>query len=114
MPRPKLKPTEEQRRQVKSMAAVGTKQEDIARVIGIKSPKTLRLHFHEELDRGAIEATANVARTLYGMATSGNHPSATIFWLKSRAHWRDQPASAPPPPPSPPFVVTQDAGGQPL
>jgi hypothetical protein len=112
MPRPKLNPTEEQRRQVKTMAAVGTKQEDIARVIGIKSLKTLRLHFREELDRGAIEATANVARTLYGMATSGNHPSATIFWLKSRAHWRDQPVSAPPSVPPPPFVVAQDGGGQ--
>lgn len=40
MPRPKLNPTDEDRRLVKSMAAVGTRQEDIARMVHIRSPKT--------------------------------------------------------------------------
>jgi hypothetical protein len=39
MPRPKLNPTEEQRRLVKSLAAVGIPHEDIARKIGFRSPK---------------------------------------------------------------------------
>ncbi len=38
MPRPRLKPTDEQRRMVKSMAAMGTPQEQIARKIEIRSP----------------------------------------------------------------------------
>jgi hypothetical protein len=33
---------------------------DIARVVGI-DPKTLRKHYREELDTGAIKATAKVA-----------------------------------------------------
>ena len=56
MPRPQLKPTEEQRRLVKSMAAVGTPHEDITRKVGFRSPKTLRKHFREELDIGIIDA----------------------------------------------------------
>src|SRR6202040_2044269 len=77
MPRPKLNPSDEDRRLVKSLAAVGTRQEDIARMAHIRSTKTLRKHFREELDRGAIESNANVARTLYQMATSGEHPATT-------------------------------------
>jgi len=52
MPRPKLNPTEEQRRMVKTMAAMGGKQEEIAMKIGIHSPKTLRKYFRNELDQG--------------------------------------------------------------
>ena len=42
MPRPKLKPTEEQRRLVKAMSALGIQQKRIALLLGFKSPKTLR------------------------------------------------------------------------
>lgn len=66
MPRPKLNPTEEQRRLVKSLAAMGTLQSDIAKMIGIRSPKTLRKHFRMELDRGALEANSNVPRRCMG------------------------------------------------
>src|SRR5262249_52278404 len=52
MPRPKLVPSDEQRRLVKSLAAVGVPHQENARQIGICSPKTLRKHFREELDRG--------------------------------------------------------------
>ncbi len=89
MPRPRFVPTEEQRRAAKSLSAYGIKQKDIARMFGLRSPKTLRRHLHEELDRGAIEATAQVGQTLFKMATSGQHPAATIFWLKTRAGWRE-------------------------
>ena len=113
MPRAKLKPTQEQRNQVKFMAALGIKHEDIARFIGVKSPKTLRSHFRHELDRGAIEANTNVGRTLYKMATSGENPSATIFWVKCRAHWQEQPAATPASMVPPAFVVAQDVGDEP-
>jgi hypothetical protein len=72
MPRPKLNPTEEQRRLVKKLAAVGTKHEDIAHMVNIRSPKTLRKHFREELDRGAAEANASVAGALYKKAMDGD------------------------------------------
>jgi hypothetical protein len=113
MPRPKLKPTQEQRSQVKSFAAFGIPHEDIAKVIGIKSPKTLRKHFRQELDLGAIEANARVAQALIKMATSGKCPAATIFFLKSRARWTEQPAPEPALIRLPDFVVVEDAGGEP-
>ncbi len=87
MPRPKLKPTEEQRRLVKQLAAVGIPQEDIARKIGIRSPKTLREHFREELDMSAIDANASVGGALYKNAMRGN-VDAQKFWLTARAGWR--------------------------
>jgi hypothetical protein len=111
MPRPRLKPTDEQRRMVKSMAAMGIRQEEIARKLEIRSPKTLRAHFREELDRGATDANYNVANALYKQAISGVTVAA-IFWLKTRAGWRDRSvpeyATAEPPP----FVVALENGVQ--
>ena len=104
MPRPMFTPTADQRALVKSMAGVGFPHEDIARKIGIRSPKTLRKHFRDELDLGATEADYNVRRTFYQMATSGQCPAATIFWMKVRAGWRERPAVEPASAP-PPFIV---------
>jgi hypothetical protein len=111
MPRPKLNPTAEQRLQVKTLAAVGVLQEQIARRVGIRSVKTLRKHYRQELDDGTIEANASVAKSLYQSAISGNI-LATIFWLKCRAGWKEQhnfagPAAAPPP-----FVVAKEESPQ--
>jgi hypothetical protein len=89
MSRPRFIPTEEQRRTVKSLSAYGIKQDEIAQMLGLRSPKSLRKHFRQEINRGGIEATAQVGQTLYQMATSGKHPAATIFWLKTRAGWRE-------------------------
>jgi hypothetical protein len=41
MPRPKINPTNEQRLLVKSLAACGVKQDQIAKKVGIRSEKTL-------------------------------------------------------------------------
>ena len=82
-------PTEEQRRTVRVMAGFGIPQPAIATLLDI-DPKTLRLHFRRELDRGAVEATAKVAQTLFGMATSGTNTAASIFWMKARAGWREK------------------------
>jgi hypothetical protein len=113
MPRAKLNPTEEQRQLVKSLAAVGTPQEEIAKMIGIRSPKTLRKHFREELDRGSTEANYEVAQTLYQMAISGECPAATIFWMKTRNRFGEKPTSDRMPTAPPPFVVAQETGVRP-
>jgi hypothetical protein len=110
MPRPKIDPTPEQRALVKHLAAVGVPQEQIGRKIGIRSPKSLRKHFREELDLGAIDANASVAGALYKKAISGD-TYAQKFWLENRAGWR--PAFSPSAQPPPPFIVAQDIGGQP-
>jgi hypothetical protein len=110
MPRKPLKPTDYQRGIVKSMAAFGIPQEQIARQNGIRSAKTLRKHFRDELDLGATRANYKVAQTLYNMAISGECPAATIFWSKTRLGFRERPNDKPPAPPAP-FIVTRDIGG---
>jgi len=84
-----FEPTEEQRRLVRAMAGFGIRQDDIAAHLEI-DPKTLRKHFRRELDRGAVEANAKVAQSLFNMATQGNNVAAAIFWMKARAGWREK------------------------
>jgi hypothetical protein len=111
VPRPQLKPTDEHRRLVKSMAALGTPQEHIARKIKIRSPKTLRKYFRDELDFGMTEANYKVAQTLFQMATSGKCYAATQFWMKTRARFRENSPEGVRPAAPPPFVVANDPGG---
>ena len=108
MPRPQFTFTAEQRILVKSMAAVGIRHEEIARKVGIRSPKTLRKHFRRELDEGVTDANYSVAQSLYANAKKGN-VAAQIFWLKTRAGWREKPTFEPAAIPPPPFIVAQKA-----
>jgi hypothetical protein len=105
MARPRFIPNVEHRKMVRSMAAYGIPQQEIARCVGLRSAKTLRRHFRDELDRAAPEANAQVAQSLYQQATSGKKTAATIFWLKVRGGWCEPAASAPQPVEVPPFVV---------
>ena len=74
MPRPSFRVKEEDRKLVRSLAALGLRQDQIAETVGLRSPKTLRKHFRRELDAGLAEATLMVARVAYDMATSGRYP----------------------------------------
>jgi hypothetical protein len=108
MPRPKITPTAEDRRLVRTLSAYGVPQEGIAKRIGIRSPKTLRKYFREELDGGSLEANCKVAQTMFQMATSGKDMRATMFWLQARAGWNDRPAFTPAiTGAAPPFVVAR-------
>ena len=105
MGRPRFNPTAEQYRMVKSLAAYGLRQSEIAAMLELRSEKTLRKHFRSELDRGAAEANSQVAQSLYRLATSGKSAVAAIFWLKCRAGWREQKEFDRSTIPPPPFVV---------
>jgi transposase-like protein len=105
MPRAKLNPTEDQRRMVKTMTAMGATQTDVAARLGVRSPKTLRKYFRKELDQGGSEANMTVAQALFNEAKGGDVKAAT-FWLKCRAGWRDQQDPKPPAAPPPPFIVS--------
>ena len=84
------------REKVRHLAGLGTPQDDIARIVGC-APKTLRKHFRDELDRGAAEANATVAGSLF-LAAKGGNITAIIFWLKTRARWRERRAADDPAP----------------
>ena len=77
------------REKVSHLVGVGVPQDDIASIIGC-APKTLRKHFRAELDRGVAEANAVIAGCLFTAAKGGNI-AAMIFWMKTRARWREQP-----------------------
>jgi hypothetical protein len=72
------------------MAAYGIPAGDIGRVSGI-DPKTLRTCYRDELDLGVTKANAQIAGFLFAAAKSGN-VTAQIFWLKTRARWKEPPA----------------------
>ncbi len=58
-------------------------------------PKTLRKHFRPDIDRGALEANAKVAQSLFQMATQGGNVAAAIFWMKVRGGWSEKPRPGP-------------------
>ena len=84
------KPDTASRKQVEALAGYGVPETEIAEVIGI-DPKTLRKHYRSELRQGHIKANSRVAESLYRKATSEGAQSVTgaIFWLKTRAGWRE-------------------------
>jgi hypothetical protein len=86
--RPPYEPSEKDRRTVRTMSAYGIPQHRIAPVIGVDE-KTLRRHFRAELDSAEVQANAAVAGALYRNATEHNNVQAQIFWMKTRAQWRE-------------------------
>lgn len=86
--RKKYEPTDKDLRVVEAMAGCGLPQDAISRALGIDE-KTLRKHFRRQLDSSADKANAQVGATLFKLATSGNCPAATIFWMKSRLGWKE-------------------------
>jgi hypothetical protein len=110
MARPGFKVTDESRKTVRALAGYGLKHEQIARIIGLRSPKTLRKYFQSELASGTAEANAQVAQTLFRMATSGTQPAATMFWLKTRARWNEKSTEEQRPVIAPTLIISQEAG----
>lgn len=90
MGRPSHRPDEASRRQVEALAGYGVREDEIAEFIGI-DPKTLRKHYGRELRRGHIKANASVAENLYRRATGDGREAITaaIFWIKTRAGWKE-------------------------
>ena len=89
---------------VKAMAAMGIRQDKIALLIGIRSPKTLRKFFRKELDTGATEATFNMEQAQYKSGMAGNARAQTD-WLRRHRGQLDLPTTPPVPAP---FIVYQD------
>lgn len=95
--RPPFEPTEEQRKQVQSLAGFGLKHSQIAAVILNKKGKgisedTLQKYFRQELDRGTPIAISKVAQSLFQKAIGNGQGSvaAAIFFLKARAGWSEK------------------------
>ena len=106
MPRAKLKPTDEQRRTVRSLSAYGTEPDDIAKYLCL-SEKTLEKYYGKDILRARVEANLKVGKALFEMATHGGEVAAAIFWAKTRCGFHErQEAATPPPAVIPNFVVS--------
>ena len=92
MPAKAHKPTDKNREKVAELASYGVNQREIARSIKVNH-STLVKYYKDELDLGLVEANAKVASTLFNKATdpemTGPSVTAAIFWLKTRARWRE-------------------------
>ena len=88
--RPPHEPTPELRRQVETMAGYGVPEDGIAHSIGISAP-TLRKYYGDELKLGHVKANSAVAQSLYKKALGDGTASVTacIFWMKTRAGWKE-------------------------
>ena len=90
MPRRAFVVNQAVREKVRHLAGIGVRQDDIARIVGC-APKTLRKRCRDDLDGGVAEANALVSGYLFAAAKEGN-VTAQIFWLKTRARWRERAA----------------------
>lgn len=88
--RPEFQPTAQERGQVRLMSGYRIPQFEIARVLGI-SPPTLRKHFFDELEIGAIMTKTKAAQRLFQIMEGNSKEALTaaIFFLKCHAGWRD-------------------------
>src|SRR4051812_22786770 len=77
MARPSWQPKQDQRTLVKSLSSLGLPQAQICAWVGMRSPKTLRKHFREELQQGASADVVEM-RTAYETGPSGKCLSITV------------------------------------
>lgn len=89
MGNPAHEPTDKTRAEVAALVSFGITQDDIAAHIGI-SDVTLREHYREELDTALTRANARVANKLFKKAVEHEDLTAIMFWLKTRAKWREK------------------------
>jgi hypothetical protein len=85
------RPALKNRRFVRQMVAYGITRDKIAGVIGV-SEDTLLKHYKPEIELGAAQAITLVANSLFKMATTAPYNvrvAAAIFYLKTRAQWRE-------------------------
>ena len=85
--RPVHTPTDESRALVKAHMILGTPHERISKILGINR-STLSKYYKDELENGRDQANAEVAASLYNKAIGGD-TTAMIFWMKTRARWRE-------------------------
>jgi hypothetical protein len=91
---PKYRFTDTQRNMVENLVAAGLTHVQIAPLVKDQrtgksiSVPSLERHFKTELRDGLPKANATIAGALFSTARDGN-VTAQIFWLKTRARWKE-------------------------
>ena len=78
----------EDRFQIQTLAGLGLTTQNIADVLGF-ARMTMIAYCQDDIDIGRANAIHKVAKTLYKMATDGEHPNETKFYLKAQAGWKE-------------------------
>lgn len=86
--RPAWQPTADELRLVEHYTAIGMTQDEIALVMEV-SVDSLQRHCRHQLDAGRLKVNAKVAAKLFDKAMKGDTASI-IFWMKSRAGWKER------------------------
>ncbi|RWN61646.1 hypothetical protein [Mesorhizobium sp.] len=73
---------------VEALAGFGLSTADIACVLATDEQDLKAIYAHE-LESGAIKANARVAESLYRKSEGREAVTAAIFWLKTRARWKE-------------------------
>lgn len=87
--KPEHIPTEDTRRRVKLYVMAGNTHLEICKFLGIGSTSTLHKYYKDELTTALSDANAAVAGRLYRAAVGDGNIPACIFWLKTRAGWKE-------------------------
>ena len=88
MGKPAHIPTDKTRAEVSALTSFGITQDEISTYLDIDL-KTLRKHYRRELDTGTTRANAAMAKRLFDAGVKDGSVPAMIFWLKTRARWRE-------------------------
>ena len=89
MPNQKYEPTPQQHAGVRNLARRQVALDDICKLEGFRSRKTLLRCCRKELLEGRSEGRINVCLARYKMAKSGKNPRATIAFLRRYAGWHE-------------------------
>lgn len=86
--------TEDDLDQIEKLAMYGLEISKIAHVFNLPVSKFKKIleddaRLQIAIDRGYAKAEAEVSRTAFEMASSGQSASMTQFWLKCRAKWKE-------------------------
>lgn len=86
--------TDDQKEMISRLAGIGCNVEQIAYILNV-SASTFKRRVNEDeglselLEKGRAVAGSEVLNTAFKMATSGNSPWMTGFWLKCRLGWKE-------------------------
>jgi hypothetical protein len=86
MSRPAHQPTDQLRRAVAEMAAIGLQKQQVARILGIDM-KTLAKYYRKDFEHGLARVVSEIGRGLIAKARDGDR-RAQEFFLRSKAGWR--------------------------
>jgi len=78
----------ETRYQVRIMASKGLSRDDMTMILGMNE-STFKAYLGDEVARGKAMGNEKVATTAFDMATDGEHPTVTTFWLKTQMGWKE-------------------------